>query len=479
MNILEAKNEIKKTVTIYLDKDEDGRYVVPLERQRPVLLIGAPGIGKTAIMSRIGEELGIGFLSYTMTHHTRQSALGLPFIAEKTFGGKKYSVTEYTMSEIVKDVYDAIERQGKKEGILFLDEINCVSETLAPAMLELLQHKKFGSHEIPRGWVLVAAGNPEEYNKSATELDMVTLDRVKKMEVSPDYDAFALYAVNNGVHESVTFFLSENRDKLFYAERGQTEYEFVTPRGWEDLSYALRAYEKFGYEVTLSLVTEYVRSAEIASSFFRFYNLFGRYRELLSSDDAENGRTESVSLEGKPFDERFAVAEILRGKICRIASAAVGSYGNYRAAKEEIDRIRTEEDGKKTADLYRIKAEDPSVDSVKRKTYKTIVELLCRPSPTEALSEEYENVLAEGKSAEEKIDRLLAFAEKSLGKRQELTAMLTTLVANEDFVSFLTLFGSDGFYRLNDELLIGPDDSALRKRAADLLSERKEIKAKR
>ena len=51
--------------------------------------------------------------------------------------------------------------------------------------------------------------------------------------------------------------------------------------------------------------------------------------------------------------------------------------------------------------------------------------------------------------------------------------------ANEDFVSFLTLFGSDGFYRLNDELLIGPDDSALRKRAADLLSERKETKAKR
>ena len=230
MNILEAKNEIKKTVTIYLDKNENGDYLIPLERQRPVLLIGAPGIGKTAIMSKIGEELGIGFLSYTLTHHTRQSALGLPYIAKETFGGREYSVTEYTMSEIVADVYEAIEKQGKKEGILFLDEINCVSETLAPAMLELLQHKKFGSHEIPRGWVLVAAGNPEEYNKSATELDMVTLDRVKKMEVSPDYEAFSVYAVNHDIHESILLFLSENRDKLFFAERGQAEYEFVTPR---------------------------------------------------------------------------------------------------------------------------------------------------------------------------------------------------------------------------------------------------------
>ena len=84
-------------------------------------------------------------------------------------------------------------KQGKKEGILFIDEINCVSETLAPAMLELLQRKKFGPHKIPDGWILTAAGNPEEYNKSVNELDMVTLDRVKKIVVEPDYDAFKTY----------------------------------------------------------------------------------------------------------------------------------------------------------------------------------------------------------------------------------------------------------------------------------------------
>ena len=143
MNIKEAKNEIKNAVRIYVDKDENGKYRIPREKQRPVLLIGAPGIGKTAIMSAVAAELDIGFLGYTITHHTRQSAIGLPFISEKEFGGKTYSVTEYTMSEIVASVYEAIEKQGKKEGILFIDEINCVSETLAPAMLELLQHKKF------------------------------------------------------------------------------------------------------------------------------------------------------------------------------------------------------------------------------------------------------------------------------------------------------------------------------------------------
>ena len=50
MNIGQAKEEIKNTVRAYLAKDEEGEYVIPVIRQRPVLLIGPPGIGKTAIM---------------------------------------------------------------------------------------------------------------------------------------------------------------------------------------------------------------------------------------------------------------------------------------------------------------------------------------------------------------------------------------------------------------------------------------------
>ena len=55
-----------------------------------------------------------------MTHHTRQSAIGLPFISRKMYGNKEYSVTEYTMSEIIAAVYDQIEATGIREGILFL-----------------------------------------------------------------------------------------------------------------------------------------------------------------------------------------------------------------------------------------------------------------------------------------------------------------------------------------------------------------------
>lgn len=183
MNIKEAKEEIKNAMTAYFSKDEFGEYEIPIMRQRPIFLMGPPGIGKTAIMEQIAAELGVGIISYSMTHHTRQSALGLPFIETKTYGGKEYSVSEYTMSEIIASVYDIIENTGKPEGILFLDEINCVSETLAPSMLQFLQYKIFGRHKVPDGWIVVTAGNPPEYNNSVREFDIVTWDRLKRIDI--------------------------------------------------------------------------------------------------------------------------------------------------------------------------------------------------------------------------------------------------------------------------------------------------------
>ena len=101
MNIQEAKETIEKALRAYFARDEAGNLLVPLRQQRPILLIGPPGIGKTAIMEQIAEECGVGLVAYTMTHHTRQSAMGLPEICTRGIEGKMVHTTEYTMSEII------------------------------------------------------------------------------------------------------------------------------------------------------------------------------------------------------------------------------------------------------------------------------------------------------------------------------------------------------------------------------------------
>ena len=246
LNIKEAKQEVINTVRAYLKKDDTGAYEIPPERQRPILLMGPPGIGKTAIMEQVARECGISLISYTITHHTRQSAIGLPFISKKEYGGEEYSVTEYTMSEIVASVYDQIELSGISEGILFLDEINCVSETLAPTMLQFLQYKMFGNHKVPDGFIIVTAGNPPQYNKSVRDFDIVTLDRVKRIDIEEDFPVWKEYAYQMGIHGAILSYL-EIRKKDFYSVKTQIDgRQFVTARGWEDLSRIIKVYEKMG-----------------------------------------------------------------------------------------------------------------------------------------------------------------------------------------------------------------------------------------
>ena len=100
-----------------------------------------------------------------------------------------------------------MEATGLKEGILFIDEINCVSETLAPTMLQFLQGKTFGNHQIPEGWVIVTAGNPPEYNQSVREFDIVTLDRVKRINVEENYPVWKTYAYENHIHSAILSYL--------------------------------------------------------------------------------------------------------------------------------------------------------------------------------------------------------------------------------------------------------------------------------
>ncbi len=312
MNIREAKEEIRKTAEIYLDK-ENGIYSIPIMKQRPVFLTGAPGIGKTAVVEQVADELGIGFVSYSMTHHTRQSAIGLPYIEERDYGEGKVRISEYTLSEIIASVYDAV-KNGDREGILFLDEINCVSETLFPALLQFLQYKSFGNHRLPEGWIIVTAGNPQRYNRFVREFDIAVLDRLKTIKVEESLDAWKSYAEEIHIHGSIRAFL-ELEPACFYSISTGTEGpRYVTARGWEDLSLALKLYEKKGFSVDQVLIGQYISDPEIAGKFGVFYRLYGECMERYPVEEILSGKAGESLTEragAAPFDERLAVMELM------------------------------------------------------------------------------------------------------------------------------------------------------------------------
>jgi hypothetical protein len=334
MNIASAKQVIKDTVRIYLKKDEYGEYCIPTVRQRPIFMLGAPGIGKTAIMEQIASEMGIAFVSYSMTHHTRQSALGLPYITTKKFGDTEYSITEYTMSEIIASVYEAIDKRGVKEGILFLDEINCVSETLGPSMLQFLQYKTFGRHSLPEGWVIVTAGNPPEYNRSVREFDVATLDRMKVITVEPELKAWMEYARERSLHGAILAYLDVKKEDFYVMDMSPEGRAYVTARGWEDLSEMMKLSEEEKITIDETLISQYLRSERVAKDFAAYYDLYIKYKTDYHIAEILEGRApESIyeKMNGASFDERLSVLSMLTESVS----------GDMKETLVEADAVRT------------------------------------------------------------------------------------------------------------------------------------------
>ena len=313
MDIAKAKEDLRRAFYAYTERTPDGQLCIPIAHQRPLLLMGPPGVGKTAVLAQLAAELGVGLVAYTMTHHTRQSALGLPRICEKQYGGKPCLATEYTMSEILAAVYDQMEKTGCKTGILFLDEINCVSETLMPAMLQLLQTKQFGTHRLPEGWMIVSAGNPPQYNESARLFDTATMDRVRLLSIEEDYLVWRAYAHAHGLHPAVLSYLELNPAHFYCVQPHAHGRGFVTARGWEDLSEMLTSCERLRLPVEDALFGEYLQHDEVAASFAAFFRLYAACRDRLDLPAVLRGERADAaeSLRALRFDGRLAAVEFL------------------------------------------------------------------------------------------------------------------------------------------------------------------------
>lgn len=486
MNIKQAKTQINNAIKSYFSKDDFGNYKIPIERQRPIFLMGPPGIGKTAIMEQIASELGVGLVSYSMTHHTRQSALGLPFIKKRIYDGREYSVSEYTMSEIIASVYDMMESVGVKEGILFLDEINCVSETLAPAMLQFLQYKIFGRHRIPDGWIVVTAGNPPEYNNSVREFDIVTWDRLKRIDVEPDYRVWKEYAYQKGVHPAILTYLDINKDDFYRIETTVDGKNFVTARGWSDLSDMIRLYEQNGLAVDELLVAQYLQNHKIAKNFAIYYDLFNKYKSDYQVPTILDGKaSDDIKERAKSakFDERLALlgllldaviaelrsvnlaelslAELLTSlKVARVELAKSGSEP-ANAVQKQIDLLSKKiVNGKRASTLS---TDDKYACYSTIAVLKDMVSILHKKSPISGieafkqLKTEFDKrsktLKQQADTAGQELSNVFRFCEEVFDEGQELLILVTELTISRYGAHFISRYGCDEYFAHNKELV--------------------------
>lgn len=479
MNIKKAKQQIINSVKAYLAKDEHGRYLIPQNKQRPLFLIGPPGIGKTEIMAQAASELGIGLLSYSMTHHTRQSALGLPLIKQKEYKGECFDVSEYTMSDILSSVYTLMENSGVENGILFLDEINCVSETLTPIMLQFLQYKVFGGHKLPEGWIVVTAGNPPEYNNSVKDFDIVTWDRLKRIDVSPDISAWKEFAYSGGIHGAVITYLEIKPQNFYKIETSVNGKSFVTARGWDDLSRALSVYEKLGIEVDGELIGQYIQNSSIASDFFHYYELYNKYKsDYKISEILAGAADKTISDRAKKarFDERYSLLGLLLEDIGAQAKCILEENELLTLNKSVLEQVKREvssgKDGEallenavaeleQSREKLRVSgglSQDKEDMLVKRiSSLKRFSSELAKggfEQLKQAFGGDVEVFKSRLKDTKEHFSNMFAFCESAFGSGQELLILITELAANPVTARYISAFGCSEYYKHDKSLML-------------------------
>lgn len=507
MNIQQAKDYIKQTVSLYLTKGEFGEYVIPVVRQRPVFLLGAPGVGKTAVMEQIAQELGIALVSYSMTHHTRQSAIGLPFIKHEEYEGMEYDVTEYTMSEIIATIYETMRETDIKEGILFLDEINCVSETLAPSMLQFLQYKVFGRHQVPEGWVIVTAGNPPEFNRAVREFDVAVMDRLKIMNVEADYKVWKEYALENSVHPSIISFLDLKREYFYLIENTVNGRSYVTARGWEDLSEILKLYENAGMPVDDTLIDQYIRNDAVVKEFAAYYELYNKYKRDYHVEEILLGKiTDEICKRAfeAGFDERLSLLSMLMDRVIADVRQNLNNSDylkelnpllkQLKVKSQPAPELNSSEDeadrdvlsavlditDKLRGDLKSLRkasALSKENERIKRSCIRFLEgaykEALKSDEPFEVIRERYNAEISavRGQSDEVKkeLENLFDFASRAYENGNEMLILVTEMTVNSYTSRFIARYGCDAYMKYKDEMMLDERNMSMKAEIEELL----------
>ena len=372
-----------------------------------------------------------------------------------------------------------MEKTGLREGILFIDEINCVSETLAPMMLQFLQGKTFGNQKVPEGWVIVTAGNPPEYNKSVREFDVVTLDRIKRIDVQPDFEVWKEYAYEQGIHPAVISYLELRRKNFYRMENTVDGRIFATARGWEDLSRLIQVYETLGKEVDREVVYQYIQHPMIARDFAAYLALYNKYKTDYAVEDLLHGKWTQLTVQkirNASLDEHLSLVGLLNGKLsqlfteCYLMDSYVTKLYKYMVYyRDNLADISLKVICQKAADDLGSARKSELLTANEEKTLLRVNAFLEKiwlelEGLTQSEQDIYEKVKeafsAEADSLEEQteavaqtLQNVFDFMEAAFGDSQEMVAFITELNANFYSIWFIRENGSDQYYRHNKGLL--------------------------
>lgn len=192
----------------------------------PLMIWGAPGLGKSTVVREVAEELNINFIDVRLAQRDPVDMRGLP-VPEND------RVKWIVSSEWPRD--------PNSKGIIMFDELTAADRTLQVASYEFILDRRLGDlYKVPDGWYILAAGNRTEDKAVACAMSSALANRFLHVEVKAETESFISWAVAHKLHPAVINFIRFRPNKLFSQENEDLQRGWPSPRSWERVSSMLK-----------------------------------------------------------------------------------------------------------------------------------------------------------------------------------------------------------------------------------------------
>ncbi len=217
-----------------------------------ILGLGAPGVGKSQIIRRIGKKYGFKVIDIRLAQ-----------MSEVEIGGLIYPNESRTKTVwLAPDILPNEERDGKNT-ILLLDEITSCTKRVQVAAYQLILDRRIGQYTLPEGTFVVALGNREDDDGVYIHLAGPLADRFEIHYIESDFESWKYdFALKNGIHPFVIDFLTFKPAALHTQDPDSGEMVFATPRSWERVSDILNIDDDIHKEVIKNKIIGNVGTVE-------------------------------------------------------------------------------------------------------------------------------------------------------------------------------------------------------------------------
>lgn len=215
-----------------------------LAKDVPVMLTGAPGVGKTEGLEQQAEADGYACLTESLATMESVDLRGLP--GRDGNGGVTWSKPDFLVR------LDQLRAESGRDVVLFIDEVNTNAQSVQVPLMQLARRRAIGPHALPEGTKLVFAGNRTTDRAAAQRMGTALNNRMAHVPVdTPDnpegVKSWARWAAANKVHPmGIAFLMLRGASRGVKGETGyqpglihnfdpqSAEPSFPSPRSWAE-----------------------------------------------------------------------------------------------------------------------------------------------------------------------------------------------------------------------------------------------------